>query len=86
METKEVIGIDVSKLTLDCCIHGCGLQSEFSNDPTGIDEMIHWAMESKKLAREQVLFILEHTGLYTNQLTHALSAKGCILYIASGLR
>lgn len=85
METKEVVGIDASKLTLDCCIHGRGLQSEFGNDPAGIEGMIHWAMESTKLAREQVLFIFEHTGLYTDQLTHALSAKGCALYIASGL-
>lgn len=85
METKEVIGIDASKLSLDCCIHLSGLQLKFDNDPDGIYQMIEWALENTKHFKDQVLFIFEHTGLYTNQLTQALSAKGCTFYIAAGL-
>ncbi|WP_286761004.1 IS110 family transposase [Salegentibacter sp. UBA1130] len=62
-----------------------GLQSKFDNDPDGIYQMIKWALESTKLVKEQVLFIFEHTGLYTNQLTQALSEKECTFYIAAGL-
>ena len=43
MEINEVIGIDVSKLTLECCIHKSGLQKEFVNDRKGISKMLDWS-------------------------------------------
>ncbi|WP_373056377.1 IS110 family transposase [Zunongwangia sp. H14] len=85
MKIKEVIGIDASKLVLDCCIHMKELQLTFSNDPDGIDQMVEWVMNSTKLFKDDILFVFEHTGLYTNQLSAVLSRKECIFYIASGL-
>ena len=85
MEIKEVIGIDVSKRTLDCCIHGNGLQEIFENTPKGIDKLIAWGFENMNCKRKNVLFIFEHTGLYSNQLTKILPQKGYLIHIVSGL-
>ena len=85
MEIDEVIGIDVSKLILDCCIHGSGLQKSFSNDSKGIDRMILWIFKNTKTAKEKVLFVFENTGLYSNLLTACLHEEGYILHVASGL-
>ncbi len=85
MEIKEVIGIDVSKLTLDCHIHGCGQHKVFDNNPLGISRMVTWVFKSTEEKKEQVLFVFEHTGLYSHQLAESLDEKGCSSYIASGL-
>ena len=81
----EVIGIDVSKLTLDCCIHGCGMQEKFKNDLEGIDQLSAWAIENSGFAKENILFVFEHTGLYSYRLTQRLDEKGYRIHVASGL-
>ena len=40
MEINEVIGIDVSKLTLDCCIHKSQEFKIFKNDLKGIQKLM----------------------------------------------
>lgn len=64
MEIKEVIGIDASKLTLDCCIHGSGLQKVFSNNLKGIGQLADWAMSNSFTEKKQLLFVFEDTGIY----------------------
>lgn len=85
MEIKEVIGIDASKLTLDCCIHNSGLQEVFNNDPKGIEKLLDWKLAHCKFKKEHVLFVFENTGLYTIQLTAILHERGYLMYVASGL-
>lgn len=85
MEIKEVIGIDASKLTLDCCIHNSGLQDVFNNDPKGIEKLLDWELTHSKFKKEHVLFVFENTGLYTVQLTAILNDRGYFMYVASGL-
>lgn len=85
MEINEVIGIDVSKLTLECCIHKSGLQKEFANDPKGISKMVDWSLKKSKSAKENLLFVLEHTGLYSDSLVRLLDEKGCPMNVVSGL-
>lgn len=42
MKIKEIIGIDVSKLSLDVRLHLNAESSKFNNDPDGIFQMIQW--------------------------------------------
>ena len=42
MKIKEVIGIDVSKLTIDVAIHKIKKHKKFANNEQGFTEMIEW--------------------------------------------
>lgn len=85
MKIKEVIGIDVSKLTMDCYVHGIKLQEVFDNNPEAISAMVDWSLEKSKVAKENLLFVFEHTGLYTYQLIQYLGSNGCQFCIVPGL-
>ena len=85
MEIKEVIGIDASKLTLDCCVHTKGAQEVFDNTPEGIAAMVDRSLETSGAAKEAVLFVFEHTGLYTHRLIKYLDDRGCPFHVAPGL-
>lgn len=85
MEIKEVVGIDVSKLTLDCCVHKKGAQKEFKNDPKGILKMVAWSLKKSGKERSELLFVFEHTGLYSDQLVQIFDQENCHMYVASGL-
>ena len=56
MEIKEVIGIDASKLTLDCCVHTSGGQEVFYNTSEGISMMVDWSFETSCMSMENLLF------------------------------
>ena len=85
MEIKDVIGIDVSKLTLDCCAHQNGGQKEFKNNPEGIQRMMDWSFKKSIASKEQVLFVFEHTGLYSEQLLKQLDEADCHIHVVPGL-
>ncbi len=85
MEIKEVIGIDVSKLTLACYAHKSGAQKEFINDSHGILKMIDWSIEKSEVSIENLLFVLEHTGMYSDLLVKLLDGKECRMNVVSGL-
>lgn len=61
MEIKEVIGINTSKLTLDCCLHKSGAQEVFDNTPEAIAYMAEWSMKSSGLDKDKLLFVIGHT-------------------------
>ncbi len=85
MKIKEVIGIDASKLTLDCCLHKSGAQEIFENTPETIVLMVDWSLRTSGLAKNELLFIFEHTGLYTHQLARYLSEQGYYFHLVPGL-
>lgn len=85
MKIKDVIGIDVSKLTLDCYIHHEEMQGIFKNTPQEIAQMIDWSLKNSSADKESLLFVFEHTGLYSYQLAQCLAEKGCLLQAVSGL-
>ncbi|MBD0851851.1 transposase [Maribacter arenosus] len=85
MEIKEVIGIDVSKLTVDCCIHQSQELKTFKNDSEGISKMIGWSLRKSKVDKENILFVLEHTGLYSDYLVRSLDRGDYQMKIVSGL-
>lgn len=85
MKIKEVIGIDVSKLTLDSHIHHIGVQKEFDNTIAGIGSMVSWSLQNSQVKKENLLFIFEHTGLYSHQLIDHLVKQGFLLHVVPGL-
>ena len=85
MEFKDVIGIDVSKPTLDVCIHSLGICSIIDNNKVGYRKLISWATKQTNCPMEQVLFCFEHTGLYSSQLASYLSEKQLNFILVPGL-
>jgi len=85
MKIKDVIGIDASKLTLDCCLHKSGAQEVFENTPEAIVFLVDWSKKISGLAKNELLFVFEHTGLYTHQLVRYLSEQGYYFLLVPGL-
>ena len=85
MKFKEIIGIDVSKLSLDVRLHLSAQSCKFDNDPAGIFQMIQWCEKRSGLKREALFFIFEHTGLYSYPLAKQFTALGIAYSMESGL-
>lgn len=85
MKIKEVVGIDVSKLTLDCCVHTSGVEKKFDNNLESIVAMVQWAMDNSVHDVKELLFVFEHTGLYTHRLLQHLASKGHMFRIVPAL-
>ena len=85
MKIKEIIGIDVSKSTVDVFVHGTSNKACFENTAKGLRELVKWALSTSGRPKEETFFIFEHTGIYAEHLTNVLS-KGQLYYRAvSGL-
>ena len=85
MKVKEIIGVDVSKLSLDVRLHLIGESAKFDNDPAGIVQMIQWSEKQCGFKREDLFFVFEHTGLYSYQLARELTNLGIAYTMESGL-
>lgn len=83
MKIKEVLGIDVSKLILDCHLHCNGVHMVFDNNPEGIVKMLEWALEIEQ--KDNLLIVFEHTGLYSHLLIKILACSGYFFHVAPGL-
>lgn len=70
MEQKRIVGIDVSKNTLDICIKPAGMTFQITNDLSGFKQLKR-ALGSC----ENVLVVMEHTGQYSFRLEHFLQTK-----------
>jgi len=75
------IGIDVSKFKLDvCCLQADEKQGQhqvFDNTLKGIRMMLKWIDELTAVTKEEYLFCLEHTGIYTMPLCCYLAEQQC---------
>ncbi len=85
MKINETVGIDVSKLTLDVCLHTAQLQGVFENSHEGLVQMYSWYEANCSLGLDQVLFVFEHTGIYSEELSDFLSDKGVPFTMVAGL-
>ncbi|MEL6304550.1 MAG: IS110 family transposase [Bacteroidota bacterium] len=85
METKETIGIDVSKATLDVHIHSNKCKGTFENSKKGFSLLVKWAYGNSPVPTKNILFIFEHTGLYSEKLSEHLSKEGIPYTVVSGL-
>ncbi len=69
----DVIGIDVSKLTIDAHMHKRALHRVFSNTPKGYEALLLWI--DKYLEAQYYFICFEDTGHYSTNLSVYLSEK-----------
>jgi len=85
-EIKEMVGIDVSKLTLDVWLHKKQNHKTFSNNEKGFKQMVKWIHDHLQLSDlSEVAFCFEHTGLYSLPLSIFLRSIGACYFQVSGL-
>ena len=86
MEFRSFIGIDVSKSTIDVYLKNPGVHQVFSNNVAGFHSMIEWIMEHVgQVIHSELLFGLEHTGLYSESLMAFLSSNSLPFSVIPGL-
>ena len=74
MKKKNVIGVDVSKLTLDIVFRNNLKHIKISNDLKGFKVLLK-EIKSMKLLLSDLLVVMEHTGLYSYPFESFLSAE-----------
>lgn len=74
MKEFLVIGVDVSKNTLDICFKPSDFSLQISNDQSGFK---NWYREAKKVMRSvtNVMVVMEHTGSYSSRFEKFLRSK-----------
>jgi transposase len=81
---KEVVGIDVSKKTIDAyCYHGQSHKA-FINDIGGYKSLIKWVFKVVKTT--EVFYCFENTGYYSLKLALYLSSQNIIYVEESPLK
>lgn len=85
MKIKETIGIDISKLTFDVRIYSNQNFMVFDNSTRGFKKMIKWVFKNSAFLRDNILFVFEHTGLYSHQLSVFLTDQNIAFALVPGL-
>lgn len=85
MKIKEAVGIDISKLTFDARVHTSQAYQKFDNQTRGYRDLISWVYKNTSSPREEVIFVFEHTGLYSHQLSVYLTSKNIPFLMVPGL-
>ncbi|MDG1277817.1 MAG: IS110 family transposase [Algoriphagus sp.] len=86
MKFNSLIGIDVSKSTLDAYLKINQCHAIFDNNEQGYQELVEWVMDNSGLVlAEELLFGFESTGIYSSELALFLKKHSLSFYIISGL-
>ena len=84
-----VIGIDVSKQSLDVCMVHCDNEQKhskcFANNSEGFIALKKWIKNLGNHAHENTLFCMEHTGIYTRNLIGYLISRDAKVWVESSL-
>jgi transposase len=74
MKARTIIGVDVSKLTLDSAVLPADESKQVANTRQGFKQWKQW-MERNRQADNEVLVVMEHTGLYSHLFELFLQAE-----------
>lgn len=74
METLHIIGIDVSKKTVDVCCKTTAASAQFSNTEKGFSQLITW-LGKQEINSLNCWFIFENTGMYSRPLVSFCSSR-----------
>lgn len=85
MKFEEAIGIDVSKSTLDACIHNLQIFTQVANTKTGYAKLISWVIKSTGCPTDKIMFCFEHTGMYSYALACYMSERQMNYIMVPGL-
>lgn len=91
MKNAEIfIGIDIAKATfcaalLDAVVPTQTLSETFSNDTKGFNKLIRWIKKYRPQCLERCFFLMEHTGVYGNNMCLFFSQQKYWYSLVSGL-
>lgn len=91
MEQKLFVGMDISKLTVDVTIFQIDNFEEphykqFENSKAGYKCMQKWIMSFTKFTKEEALFCMENTGIYSLLFSINLSNDGYFVWVENPLQ
>ncbi len=85
MKILDTVGIDISKLKIDVRIHSSQSYAQFENSVKGFNKLIKWVYKNSSFSKENILFVFEHTGLYSYEIAVYLTEKEVPFSIVPGL-
>jgi len=85
MKIKQTIGIDISKLTFDVRMHSNQFYRVFDNTTKGFKELMKWINKNNPIPKENTLFVLEHTGIYSEEISLFFSENDIPFSLVPGL-
>jgi transposase len=85
MKFKDTIGIDISKLTFDVRIHSNQMFKKFENTNKGFKKLVEWVNSNNQFSKNEIIYIFEHTGLYSFQLSVFLAEHNLSFVLVPGL-
>ena len=85
MKIKDTVGIDLSKLEFDVHIHSNKVVDTFENSIKGFKKLIDWHDKNSSYSISETLFVFEHTGLYSYQLSLYLTEQNIAFAMIPGL-
>jgi len=85
MQILDTVGIDMSKLNFDVRIHSTQSYAQFENSNKGFKKLIIWTYKNSSFARENIFFVLEHTGLYSHKISVYLTENKILFALVPGL-
>ena len=85
MKILETVGIDISKLSFDVRIHSTQSYEKFENSNKGFSKLIKWVNKNTNFSRDNILFVLEHTGLYSHEISVFFTEKEIAFALVPGL-
>lgn len=75
MKARTIVGVDVSKLTLDSKLLPAEESKQVTNSRQGFKQWKQW-VERNKRSDNEVLVVMEHTGLYSHLFELFLQVEG----------
>lgn len=85
MKILDTVGIDISKLNFDVRVHGSQAYRQFENTDKGFRELLKWSYGNSTFLKENILFVFEHTGLYSHRLSCFLTQEEVPFSLVPGL-
>jgi transposase len=77
MKKKHIIGVDISKKTFDFHCYGQAVTPEpLSNNIKGFRQFEKWMKLKVGKEKQEVLIVMEYTGIYTYNIEHFLAERG----------
>jgi len=85
MKNKQIVGIDVSKSTLDAFVFKSNHLFQVANNPTGFVRLLQESIQISGMAKDSLLFCFENTGCYSRALSVFLQDAGIDFYAIDAL-
>lgn len=76
MKNKQIVGIDVSKSTMDAFIIKSNHLFQVSNNPSGFVRLLEESIKILNCSKDSLLFCFENTGCYSRALSVFLEDAG----------